>query len=280
MRSSRRLTHHAASPSLVLPVIRLPSAILPGTPVSLPVAESCSEERPPPGSITPAVAGAISGGRVALFSDGARSGVVCDVLTVGGGLAHVVGSAQRVALLEPLQRTSEGARLARFAALEDDAVEDARSLEGEHASARALLEAHVRTPAPDWDLLLCTLDEELTVLPPGADPASHPRWVECAAVPEDAVGLTWWLASRLPLATALRHHLLECGCPLKRLRDTVDAMRLLANPAAEYARLRHCGSGAKLRLVWNTAEASGCELEPPTPVVDWAHGGSMGVSRY
>ena len=74
--------------------------------------------------------------------------------------------------------------------------------------------------------------------------------------------------------------LLECGCPLKRLRDTVDAMRLLANPAAEYARLRHCGSGAKLRLVWNTAEASGCELEPPTPVVDWAHGGSMGVSRY
>ena len=42
---------------------------------------------------------------------------------------------------------------------------------------------HVRTPAPDWDLLLCTLDKELTVLPPGADPASHPRWVESAAVP-------------------------------------------------------------------------------------------------
>ena len=91
---------------------------------------------------------------------------------------------------------------------------------------------------------------------------------------------SFWLACRLPLTTALRIHLLSCTCPTKRLRDLVDAMRLLADPAGEYVKVRGKRIRGKLRVVWETAEASGCELAPPRPVVDWAHGGDIGVSRY
>jgi hypothetical protein len=138
-----------------------------------------------------------------------------------------------------------------------------------------------RSPEPHaaGELLLCTLDEEVDILPPGADFASHPQWVSASAVPDDAAELSYWLGCRMPLTTALRLHLLACPCPLKRTRDIVDALRLLNNPSGEYSRARQ-GRGAKMHVVWDTAEASGCEVEPPRPVVDWAPGGELGASRY
>ena len=148
--------------------------------------------------------------------------------------------------------------------------------------ARALLEDRERLPiqTDDWELLLCTLEDELSWLPSEADPTSHPKLIESAVMPQGATELSFWLACRLPLTTALRIHLLSCTCPTKRLRDLVDAMRLLADPAGEYVKVRGKRIRGKLRVVWETAEASGCELAPPRPVVDWAHGGDIGVSRY
>ena len=146
----------------------------------------------------------------------------------------------------------------------------------------ALLEQHRNdiVRPEDWELLLCTLDDELSVLPAGlGDPTSHPQWLSAASVPEEAAELAFWLGCRLPLTTELRLHLLACACPIKRTRDVVDAMRLLRDPAGQYARAR-AARGAKLKLLWQTAEASGCELEPPRPVVDWARDGEMGETRY
>jgi len=57
--------------------------------------------------------------------------------------------------------------------------------------------------------------------------------------------------------------------------DVVDAMRLLLDPSGA----RRDGSGMKMRVLYDTAEASGCELEPPRPVVDWS-GGEAEVPRY
>ena len=39
-----------------------------------------------------------------------------------------------------------------------------------------------------------------------------------------------WLGARLPLSNSLRVHLLSTLCPLRRLQDAVDAMRLLSDP--------------------------------------------------
>ena len=63
------------------------------------------------------------------------------------------------------------------------------------------------------------------------------------------------------------------------MRDLVDALRLLNNPTQEYTRAHAHGRG-KLKVVWETAEASGCEVDTPKPVVDWAPGGEVGTSRY
>ena len=84
------------------------------------------------------------------------------------------------------------------------------------------------------------------------------------AAPRDAAALSLWLAARLSLTTSLRLHLLALTDPLKRMRDCVDAMRLLAEPRAPARRY------AKFQVVWDTAEAGGCELSPPVPTVDWA----------
>ena len=100
-------------------------------------------------------------------------------------------------------------------------------------------------------------------------------------MPDAPIELGFWLGCRLPLTTAMRLHLLEVSCPLKRLRDVVDALRLLNNPALEYARVRNSPHGkGKFQVLWDTAEASGCELEPPRRVVDWAPDGELGASRY
>ena len=59
-------------------------------------------------------------------------------------------------------------------------------------------------------------------------------------------------------------HLLACTDPLKRMRDCVDAMRLLADPRQPQP------TYAKFQVVWDTAESGGCELAPPVATIDWA----------
>ena len=90
----------------------------------------------------------------------------------------------------------------------------------------------------------------------------------------------------MPITTALRLHLLSCTCPLTRIRGVVDVLRLLnfassigsaqfvarPSPTREFARAQSVSAlgGGELQVVWDTAEAGGCELLPPRPVVDWA----------
>ena len=284
-----------ATASLELPVVRLPTAVFPGHPLSLPIVEPSPHHRPMAGCLSPSFADELceSYGRVALLADGARVGVIADLPTgtsaaaPDGMMLHVIGGT-RVTFQEVLERTPRGGgRLARLAPFDDDALDtsDARALEGEAAAARALLESrqHLPVQPDDWELLLCTLDEEVDILPPHLDPTAHPQWLDAARIPEGAAALSHWLAARLPLTTSLRLHLLACPCPLKRMRDLVDSMRLLADPAGAYSKARAATrgpGGSMLKLCWHTAEASGCEIEPPRPVVDWAPAGEMGVSRY
>ena len=98
-------------------------------------------------------------------------------------------------------------------------------------------------------------------------------WDAGRGAPEaDPVGLSLWLGARLPLSTSVRLHLLSCACPLKRLRDCVDVMRLLSDDGqggSRYTPPREDGL-PKFEIVYDTAEASGCELEPPREIVDWA----------
>ena len=80
-----------------------------------------------------------------------------------------------------------------------------------------------------------------------------------------------WLAARLPLTSALRLHLLDCACPLKRMRDVVDAMQLIAGTSRAGDRYNaRRGAMQKMVLEYDTAEASGCEIAPPRPIVAWA----------
>lgn len=71
----------------------------------------------------------------------------------------------------------------------------------------------------------------------------------------EASRLSLWIGARLPLSARLHAGLLSCTCPLTRMRDVVDAMRLLAEPSPRRARpghrfkLREEGSGGDARLI-------------------------------
>lgn len=273
----------SASSHLELPVLRLPTTIFPHHPLSLPVLSPPPHARPLAGALRPAFADECNGTEIALLADGATTGVVAripdtDTPAADGMLLHVLGG-RRITLLETLHRSPAGGRFARFAPLDDaplDSATEERALVDEGAVLHALLDSHRNAfvQPDDFELLLCTLDEELTILPADADPTSHPLWLSASKTPDDPLALGWWLAARLPLTTSLRLHLLSCTCPLKRTRDLVDAMRLLQQPAVTYAATK----ARKFAITWQTAEASGCELAPPRPVVDWADGHEL--SRY
>ena len=122
---------------------------------------------------------------------------------------------------------------------------------------------------PAVEMSLCTLDDETDCW--ASPPHEHPAWRTAAAPPEDASALSLWLAARLPLTSALRLHLLDCACPLKRMRDVVDAMQLIAGTSRAGDRYNaRRGAMQKMVLEYDTAEASGCELAPPRPIVAWA----------
>ena len=79
----------------------------------------------------------------------------------------------------------------------------------------------------------------------------HPLWSAQAAPPVEPADLSLWLGARLPLTTALRMRLLSCVCPLKRMTDVVDAMRLLLDPHS--SRFEH-----RLRLHVLTPSGDNC----------------------
>ena len=117
-RALRAFTNRRASQQIVVPTLRLPTAVFPGHPISLPILEDVQEERPKAGALTPALAHEIAKGsrQIALLADGARTGVIVDVrLNIGqthsppeaGQLLHAVGR-QRVRLVETLRRTDAG----------------------------------------------------------------------------------------------------------------------------------------------------------------------------
>ena len=176
------------------------------------------------------------------------------------GVAHAVGG-RRLQLLSLLdERTPSGGRLGLVAPLDDEPVatssqlshDDARRLRAEATAARDLLE----NSATPIELTPCTQDEELGLTV--CDPRTHPLFRAQAAPPEDDAALS--------LTTSLRAHLLALTDPLKRMRDVVDAMRMLADPR----RTRDPDAFAKFVVVWDTAESGGCELEDPVPTIDWA----------
>lgn len=268
----------SAAESLRLPILRMPTTIFPGHPISLAALEDDGERKPQRGSITPELVTEISahhGGRVALVADGLDVGVVVELehsWADPGMHLHVVGG-ERVRLVETLERTPAGGRLASFESLEDEPLtaDMQKALDDEAVVARALLvSASVIDDGgigalgggSEWELLLCHLDDELyeeheeAGLSCRPNPTAHPHWLAAAQLPaDDPVKLSFWLSCRLPMTTALRAHLLGLQSPLKRLRDVVDALRLLSEPS------RVAGQRfAKFALVWQTAEASGCEL--------------------
>ena len=49
-------------------------------------------------------------------------------------------------------------------------------------------------------------------------------------MPSCASELSLWLGARLPLTTSLRVSVLSTLCPLRRMQDCVDALRLLLDP--------------------------------------------------
>ena len=55
----------------------------------------------------------------------------------------------------------------------------------------------------------------------------------------DAANLSLWLAARLPLTARLQADLLATTCPLRRIQDVVDAMRLLTESTPRRKRTGH-----------------------------------------
>lgn len=287
---------YSSATSLHIPTMRIPTVLFPNQPFSMPVMEEPMEERPLPGSITPEKLREISAkydGRLALLCDGISHGIVVRLNGHGneaateGDSIHVLGG-ERVKMLEPLHRTPAGCRIAAFAPLLDDCgYEDEypvstmdhnrrQSLEDEAVVARALMSASSEGRNENWELQLCQLDEELQLCD-NVDPTAHPEWHTAAELPGDPVGLSWWLAARLPLTTPLRAHLLSLQSPVKRMRDVVDALRVLLDPNLPVGNARRF---SKFEVLWQTAEASGCEVEPPRAVVHWRGEQAWRVSRY
>jgi len=144
-----------------------------------------------------------------------------------------------------------GASISNFEPVDDDPMLSPAREERVHDEAqraRDLLERGVEQRA--FSLEPSHLDDELG-LGPLCDPRCHPLWQSDESPPAEAAALSFWLAGRLPLATSLRASCLASTCPLKRLCEVNDAMRLLL--CNDPARFRH-----RLRLQVETPASDGC----------------------
>ena len=210
------------------PLLRLPAVLFPGQAVSLSKKENLFHA--PEEMLS--CAWKEYEGRVASFADGCRIGVELHIMydqalestvPTPPDVAHAVAG-QRVRL----SRTVSGTRvqLCDAEVLPDEVLSARREerLADEAMAARRLLsEAEDRGVVT---LESSVLDEELGG--PVCDPRCHPLWPE--GPPEALPELSLWLAARLPLSTDLRTHLLSTLCPLRRMQDVVDALRLILDP--------------------------------------------------
>jgi len=190
---------------LRLPILRLPTPLFPREPLSFALAASRITSPP----LTPRLAREaleVHGGRVAAIADGQKLGVVMQVLGAGNvgedDLLHAIGLSERCVLTELGERSAAGWRMGDFQHVEDSPGSDTDRLASEVSRAYALLEEGEADGS--LDLTPCTLDDELNLWP--CNPSEHPFWREAAALPaeDDAAALSFYLAARLPLTTAVR----------------------------------------------------------------------------
>ena len=178
-------------------------------------------------------------GRLAVFPPGgARVGTevhlmyddVLDALKpTPPNVAHAVGG-DRVRLSRTVRNSDSDHPLCELLPLEDEPLVSAarlERLEDEAAAARELVERG--TAQGILSLESSTLDEEVG----GADvcdPRCHPLFPIQSQQPTDPSELSLWLGAHLPLSTGLRVAILSALCPLRRMQDIVDALRLLLDP--------------------------------------------------
>jgi hypothetical protein len=242
-----------ARAAVIRPLVRLPVCLFPKQPVSLPIKGHDNAPASPLFRVSEELlscARTKHDGWVAGMGPGSRIGVMMHLIdsdTVEGtGWIHAVGG-QRVRLVRT--RRSEGGGdafvdplLAEVSTLGDEkllAVRRERLLD-ETAFARELLTRGQESGA--FALDGSTLHEQLGG---ASQQRAHPHWEAACAPPEGAGSedeLSLWLGAQLPLSTDLRLRILTTLCPLKRMQDMVDALRLLCEPDRER------GPGHKFRL--------------------------------
>ena len=219
-------------------LVRLPAIVFPGQAFSFKVSRATSSPFSLPQQVVDS-AWRSHDGRIACFGPGARIGTevhlmydhVLDSLEpTPPGVAHAMGG-ERVRLSRTIGRRAPGEQhpLCEVLPLEDEDLSPARSerLADEAGLANELVDRCVATGR--FALEPSHEDEEIG----GAaicDPRCHPMHLAQSERPECPRELSLWLASRLPLSTVLRLHMLSILCPLRRLQETVDAMRLLSDP--------------------------------------------------
>ena len=137
--------------------------------------------------------------------------------------------------------------MATLEPLTDDEMSAARveRLHDEASRARELMELGAERGAFELEF---ELDDEAVRV---CDPRAHPLWSAQWTPPNEPEALSLWLAARLPLTTRLRMHVLQCTCPLKRMRDIVDTMRMLLEPSGR--RFEH-----RFRLIVHTPSGDSC----------------------
>lgn len=288
--NTRRMLSVRASRS-ELPLLRLPTVLFPSQPLSLRLTSDAGDPLPFEGPDMTAPAELVGrawrefdgkvvavgpcghiGVELHLMADhgacsqSGRPPLSCDSggVSTPAGVAHAVGGRRLRLLRSSCAQPGERWRQATVEALHDDLVTERRRerLSDEAARAATLIAAGAERRA--FALELCTLDEELGELV--CDPRAHPSWPAQATPPVEPADLSLWLAARLPLTTALRMRLLACVCPLKRITDVVDAMRLLLEPHSS-SRFEH-----RLRLHVLTPSGDNCSAvgvpsQPPRSFV-------------
>lgn len=269
----------AATQKVIRPLIRLPAIIFPGQAISFRICDAVTlnarqmhggENSFSIARETISAAWRTHDGRITAFGPGARIGCelhvmyddVLDALVPSPpDISHAYGG-ERVRLIRTICRQSNDPlttrhdnplphALCEVAPLEDEELSPVRleRLEDEKERALELIERGVKQR--HFSLEPSHHDEELG----GAnvcDVRCHPMHLLQAEKPDDAHALSLWLAARLPLSTTLRTSLLATLCPLRRLQDAVDAMRLLCDPERMH---RH---GHRYRVVAMHPATDGC----------------------
>lgn len=242
-----------------LPLLRLPTILFPTQSLSLQLVEHVEQQQP--ATVLPKHLADLvwleHGGKMAALGPCGHVGVELTILydqvlesehPTPPGVAHAVGGA-RIRLLRSRTIDAIGTRMATLEPLTDDTMSVARveRLLDEADRARTLMALGAQRGA--FELEFEEADDEGG--PPVCDARAHPLWGAQWTPPAEAEALSLWLAARLPLTTRLRMHVLQCTCPLKRMRDAVDAMRLLLDPGTR--RFEH-----RFRLFVHTPSSDGC----------------------